>query len=87
MPGTASRGGKLLIDMEFNAEMQEAKTKGKVQILCPYCRSTNTEFMSLFGQQLLTLQLYCHACHTPFECVKDDAILEAYVEARKEGQL
>ncbi len=62
-------------------------TQAPIQIACPYCRSTNTEFMSLFGQQLLTLQLYCHTCHTPFECVKDDAILEAYDVARKEGHL
>jgi hypothetical protein len=39
----------------------------------------------LFGQQLLTIQFYCNACHTPFECVKDDAILEAYDAARKEN--
>ena len=53
-------------------------TQASIQIACPYCRSTDTEFMSLFGQQLLTVQVYCHACHTPFECVKDDAVLEAY---------
>ncbi len=62
-------------------------TQAHLKIACPYCRSTDTEFMSLFGQQLLTLQVYCNACHTPFECVKDDAILEAYDVARKEGQL
>ena len=34
--------------------------------------STDTEFFSLFGQQLLTEQYYCNTCHTPFEYIKDD---------------
>ncbi len=41
------------------------------EVSCPYCRSINTEFSSLFGQQLLTEQYYCNDCHTPFEYVKD----------------
>ncbi|HEY4387503.1 MAG TPA: hypothetical protein VGN34_23860 [Ktedonobacteraceae bacterium] len=41
-------------------------------VTCPYCRSTETELISLFGQQLLTVQYYCQGCHTPFEYVKDD---------------
>ncbi len=44
-------------------------------VTCPYCGSTNTELFSLFGQQLLTVQFYCQTCHTPFEHVKDDALL------------
>ncbi len=44
----------------------------KRDVSCPYCRSTNTEFFSLFGQQLLTEQYYCNTCHTPFEHVRDD---------------
>ena len=63
---------------------QQRLTQAHIQIACPFCGSTDTEFMSLFGQQLLTLQVYCNACHTPFECVKDDAILEAYDVARKD---
>ncbi len=54
-------------------------------IACPYCDSTNTEFFSLFGQQLLTVQYYCRDCHTPFERVKDDDVLADYM-ARKEPQ-
>jgi transposase-like protein len=53
----------------FEPEMSEGT------VTCPYCGSTNTELFSLFGQQLLTVQFYCQACHTPFEHVKDDAIL------------
>jgi DNA-directed RNA polymerase subunit RPC12/RpoP len=54
------------------------------QPACPYCGSTDTELFSLFGQQLLTVQFYCNACHTPFEHIKDDDVLNDYA-ARKEG--
>ena len=40
---------------------------------------------SLFGQQLLTVQMYCNTCHTPFECIKDDDILDEFAR-RKEDQ-
>ena len=43
-------------------------------VACPYCGSDKTELLSLFGQQLLTLQYYCNTCHTPFKHVKDDDI-------------
>jgi hypothetical protein len=49
-------------------------------VICPYCRSTNTELFSLFGQQLLTMQYYCQNCHTPFEYIKDDALSARSVE-------
>jgi len=61
------------------------RPKRKSQVACPYCGSTDTELFSLFGQQLLTVQYYCNACHTPFECIKDDDILDDY-ETGKEGQ-
>ncbi len=66
--------------MRYNAN--EVETQGK-QISCPYCTSQKTELLSLFGQQLLTVQYYCNACHTPFECIKDDEVLNDYA-ARKE---
>ncbi|MEO8970962.1 MAG: hypothetical protein ABI406_05085 [Ktedonobacteraceae bacterium] len=52
---------------------------------CPYCRSTDTELFSLFGQQLLTVEYYCNACHTPFERIKGDDVLDDFA-ARKEDQ-
>jgi len=73
--------------MEYKINKQETTTHAKVQIACPFCCSTDSEFISLFGQQLLTVQLYCKTCHTPFECVKDDDILNAYDVARKENKL
>ncbi|HKB47715.1 MAG TPA: hypothetical protein VKC57_08465 [Ktedonobacterales bacterium] len=42
------------------------------ELRCPFCGSTDTELLSLFGSQLLTEQRYCHACRTPFEHIKDD---------------
>jgi hypothetical protein len=41
--------------------------------ICPFCRSADTEPMSLFGSQLSTSQYYCRACHTPFERMKQES--------------
>ncbi|HEX6799824.1 MAG TPA: hypothetical protein VF116_19090 [Ktedonobacterales bacterium] len=41
-------------------------------VVCPFCRSTDTELLSLFGAQLSTVQYYCRACRTPFEYMKQD---------------
>jgi uncharacterized protein (DUF983 family) len=53
-------------------------TQKSTRPLCPYCGSTDTELFSLFGQHLLTVTLYCNACHTPFEHVKDDDVLDDF---------
>ncbi|HLJ66494.1 MAG TPA: hypothetical protein VKX16_03940 [Chloroflexota bacterium] len=42
---------------------------------CPFCGSGDTEVLSMFGQQLLTVQYYCRVCRTPFEAVKDPAVI------------
>ncbi len=70
------------MDMRYNAS--ELEPQG-AQVLCPYCGSHQTELFSLFGQQLLTVQYYCNACHTPFERIKDDEVLNDYA-ARKESE-
>jgi len=44
-------------------------------VACPYCGSPDTEFFSLFGQQLMTVQYYCRACRTPFERVRGRDVL------------
>ncbi len=67
------------------------ETQSGAPVRCPFCGSSETELFSLFGQQLLTVQYYCNACRTPFEHIKDDAVLEerahaARSETRKEGQ-
>ncbi len=60
----------------------------RAQPRCPYCGAAATEPLALFGKQLLTVQMYCQQCNTPFEFVKDDAILQLFEtrEARKDNQ-
>ncbi|HLX55625.1 MAG TPA: hypothetical protein VKR83_01230 [Ktedonobacteraceae bacterium] len=65
--------------MGYNTEEIQRKVR------CPFCGSTDTEPLALFGQQLLTVQMYCNACRTPFEYVKDDDILDDFA-VRKEDQ-
>lgn len=70
-------GARFIAPASFNMETNPIgarfiKSDAKRDVSCPYCRSTNTEFFSLFGQQLLTEQYYCKNCHTPFEYIKDD---------------
>ena len=67
--------------MGYNTRESETKA----EVICPFCGSKHTEPFSLFGQQLLTVQYYCNDCHTPFERIKDDDVLDDYA-ARKEGQ-
>ena len=75
--------------MGYNTNESEDREDGRDESRnrpgCPYCGSTNTELFSLFGQQLLTVQYYCNACHTPFEHIKDDDVLDDFA-ARKEDQ-
>ena len=68
-----------------NTSKEDGKGDSQSRPGCPYCGSTDTELFSLFGQQLLTVQYYCNSCHTPFERVKGDDVLEDYA-ARKESQ-
>jgi len=37
---------------------------------CPFCRSTDTEVISLFGSQVMTMQCKCRACGDFFEASK-----------------
>ena len=48
----------------------------------PFCGSMDAEMLALFGQQLMTVQYYCNACHTPFERVKSrDVLRDAWAHA------
>jgi hypothetical protein len=58
----------------FGQSQGEREAEGAA-VNCPFCRSSDTEFFSLFGSQLLTAQYYCRSCHTPFERVKDAAVV------------
>lgn len=64
--------------MRYNTNDFAFPTERGTQVYCPYCGSSNTELFSLFGKQLLTVQYYCNACHTPFERIKDDDVLDSY---------
>jgi len=37
---------------------------------CPFCRSADTEVISLFGSQVMTMRCKCHACGSFFEASK-----------------
>lgn len=41
------------------------------KVLCPFCKSEQTQCIALFGPKLLTSQYYCRACHTAFEVVRE----------------
>ena len=75
-----------MADEQASDQKQNETVQAKDAVICPYCGSTETELFSLFGQQLLTVQYYCNSCRTPFEYIKDDAVLHDYA-ARKEGPL
>lgn len=44
--------------------------RGGERIACPFCNSTETEFLSLFSQFLLASQYYCRNCRTVFDVVR-----------------
>lgn len=70
---------------QIGYDRDDGRAPGRRAVVCPYCRSTDTELFSLFGQQLLTVQYYCNTCRTPFEYVKDDDVLDDY-GTRKEDR-
>jgi transcription elongation factor Elf1 len=37
---------------------------------CPFCKSADTEVISLFGSQVMTMQCKCGACGSFFEASK-----------------
>jgi hypothetical protein len=42
----------------------------RAQVVCPFCRSTETEFFSMFGHFLLASQYYCRSCKTVFDVLR-----------------
>jgi transposase-like protein len=42
-------------------------------VSCPFCKSTQTELIALFGSQLLTSQYRCTACGSYFEALRPDS--------------
>ncbi len=50
--------------------MKDTEPEERKEIECPFCRSTETEMIALFGMQMMTSQYYCRHCHSAFEAVK-----------------
>jgi transposase-like protein len=50
--------------------MKEKDQKPAEMVVCPFCGSTETEMIALFGMQMMTSQYYCRHCHSAFEAVK-----------------
>ncbi|CAG0971389.1 hypothetical protein ANRL3_01520 [Anaerolineae bacterium] len=51
-------------------EMDGSEGNARKLVACPFCNSTDTEMIALFGQQMMTSQYYCKNCRTGFEAVK-----------------
>ena len=44
--------------------------KGEGGSTCPFCQATDTEVISLFGSQVMTMQCKCRACGSFYEASK-----------------
>jgi len=38
--------------------------------VCPFCKATDVEVISLFGSQVMTMQCRCRQCGSYFEATK-----------------
>ncbi len=52
--------------------MNDAHLSEMDGVACPFCQSTETELIALFGMQMMTSQYYCRHCRSVFEAVKWD---------------
>jgi hypothetical protein len=43
---------------------------GELRRACPFCKATDTEVISLFGSQVMTMQCKCRACGSFYEASK-----------------
>lgn len=44
----------------------------ELEVVCPFCESTDTEQESAFGSEISKTQYYCNGCNTVFERIKFD---------------
>ena len=64
LPSPASGGGETVgLPIRASGGGVEART-------CPFCRSKDTQVISLFGSQVMTMQCKCQACGNFFEASK-----------------
>jgi hypothetical protein len=49
----------------------DGMAEGEMRVLrCPFCEATDTEVISLFGSQVMTMQCRCRACGSFYEASK-----------------
>ncbi len=53
--------------------MSEGEAIPHEPVACPFCDSTETEMIALFGMQMMTTQHYCRNCRSAFEAIKWDS--------------
>ena len=63
------RAGLTTDDQQGSSVVRRLSSK---QSFCPFCRSTDSEVISLFGSQLLVSQRRCRFCGSYFEALRDD---------------
>ena len=49
---------------------KKAEPQPRSEPRCPHCAERDTEVISLFGTQAMTLQYRCRRCGTLFEAIK-----------------
>jgi hypothetical protein len=64
LPSPANGGG------DMASLPSPANGGGELRGQCPFCRSKDTEVISLFGSQVMTMQCKCRGCGNFFEASK-----------------
>ncbi len=68
LPSPASGGGEMVA--LASPPSGGGEMPGRENASCPFCRSKDTEVISLFGSQVMTMQCKCRACGNFFEASK-----------------
>ena len=68
-------GGRADPGSDDTAGDKHQKESAKVEAVCPFCGSADTELESTFGSEVSKSQFYCNGCHTIFERIKYDGAM------------
>jgi len=71
----APNGGRTDPGSDDTASDKGQKESAKVEAVCPFCGSADTELESTFGSEVSKSQFYCNGCHTIFERIKYDGAM------------
>jgi len=71
-PPQAGEGKKELLPGPLHKGEGEIEPQGgrESSPRCPFCQATDTEVISLFGSQVMTMQCKCRACGSFYEASK-----------------